>query len=231
MSFLIPAIAPIAGAGASYLFNKFGGGGGGGGSGTSSKEVNALLNGQKEASEFALGQAKSTIPGAVSDIDTAGSFLRKLLGGDQAESASVLGPQIGLISSQYGAARRAVSQGLPRGGGRGSIMAQSGLASAGKISDLIAGLKPFALQQLLRVGELKGLLGTELTRAAAGAGESALRSATALRGQDIEQSSKFGENVGGAIANILNKSKSKGGSSGSAAAPPIEDYGTIAEGY
>lgn len=113
-----------------------------------------------------------------SDLGSSSSYWGKLLNGDRSSITSALQPEISSITGQGDAARRQASAlGTSRGGGTNAANQQSQTAEQGQISNLIAGARPQAAQQLQGIGQtelnnsanLLGLgnqAGTSLTNAA-----------------------------------------------------------------
>ncbi len=86
-------------------------------------------------------------------LGQAGSYWSKLLGGDRTSIMSALQPEISSVTDQGNAQRRqAASMGTARGGGTNALNQQSQTQEAKQISNLVAGARPQAAQQVGQIG-------------------------------------------------------------------------------
>lgn len=102
----------------------------------------------------ALGQG-------VSNMQTGANFFNTLLGGNQANTLSLLQPSINQIKEQQQGTLQAASTLMPRGGGRFATLFQQPFAANRAVTDLFSGLRGQAAQALPGIGAQQARVGQE----------------------------------------------------------------------
>ena len=196
---LAPFVGPLIGIGGSVAAAKIGGKGGK----KTKQQIAGLTAQQEEASEFALGEAKTTLPKALSALEGPLAFWQNLLGGDRQEMLSLLAPEVNTIISQYDTARKGIANLAPRGGGRTTQLAESRFEEANQISRLLQESRRRAAGEVAGIGGRLGALGLGELGSATGTAASTIQSLLTKRGQDIGSASQLGEGIGGILAQII----------------------------
>lgn len=161
---LIPGIGPVVGPLLGAGVNAFTGGSSS--SNPSSAANNPTSSPQIQALMKSLGSEGGETNSAT---DEAQGFYKKVLGGDQESTRSLLGPDVDTVLSQYdNAAKAAVNLG-PRGGGRTAILAEAPFKKAGVYGNILGQAKTTAAQGLTTIGGQKQA------------------ASTARRGQDVSE--------------------------------------------
>lgn len=155
--------------------------------------------GKQGPQTFQTGQqnVQSGIQGtanAAETINPAVKYWMSLLSGDHAKVAEALAPEIQAIQAQDAQARQQSTEMAGRGGGRTQTLQQQPFQTAGKIQNLVSGVRPQAAQQLPGIAGVQGQLAGQIgqfgtAQTGAGAGLLQLGSGTQLgvRGQDVSE--------------------------------------------
>ncbi len=155
--------------------------------------------GKQGPSTFQAGQnnVQSGVQGtqaAASTVNPAVKYWTDLLSGDHSRVAEALAPEIQAIQAQDAQAQQQSTEMAGRGGGRTQTLQQQPFQTAGKIQNLVSGVRPQAAAALPGIAGLQGQLAGQVIGAgqgqtAAGGNLLQLGSGTQLqvRGQDVSQ--------------------------------------------
>ena len=188
MAFLAP-LAPYAakigiGAGSSLLGNWLGGSGS---SPQAQQAQSTLLSNMRQGQQQSLQLSDLGLKGLTPAID----YYTRLLSGDRGQAAAALAPDLERISDQSTASTQALSNLMPRGGGRASLLSQLPYETMRQGQNLFQQLRPQAASQLGGLGgQLMGQ-GVQSLLGSTSAGQSLLGYAVQksiqdrLRGQAI----------------------------------------------
>lgn len=175
---------------------------GGGNEKTNKTAQTNAINQATAVSTFGLDEAKSTIPKATAALDVPLNFWQKILGGDLSSITKSLQPEIGTVSDQYQAGRKAASEFSGRSGGRAASLEESRFKEAKDTSDLIATARPQAAESVTNIGQILAQLGLGETGVSTSAAGTAGNIATAGRDQAAAQNAQFSQ-AAGTMASIL----------------------------
>ena len=140
-----------------------------------------------------------------------GNYLQSLLSGGRTEAMQAAAPEVNTILSQYDTAKKSLSQFAPRGGGTNAQLANLPFQESGAITNLLAGERSQAAQNLTSLGLGEGSVASSLLPRDSGAGSSLLN--YGLQNQ-AQQGAMFGQ-VGTSLGTLLGSIFSGGTSSGS----------------
>ncbi len=106
--------------------------------------------------------APPLVNAGASNLSAGANFFKTLLGGNQAETAAMLQPDINRINAGNQQTLQAVSTLTPRGGGRSATLFQLPFAGQQQIQSLFNGARAGAAQALPQIGAQQGSLGSNL---------------------------------------------------------------------
>lgn len=152
-------------------------------------------------------------------------YFQSLIGGDPQALLQATRPERSRVMDQYDAARLAVSQSSPRGGGTNAVLAQSRFAEASDVANLTATARRDATTQAANLGTtLTGLglsadqlasqdLGTVLNGLLAAEGIDVSRAGLDLtkRGQNMQTATGIGEALGTLLGLMLTRQQTSTG--------------------
>ena len=196
MPFLAPFAPAIAGGVGALI-------GGLRGKGRTERDIRGLTEQQREASEFALGEAKQTLGQAREALQGPLEFYQTLLGGDRAALTETLAPEIGTVVSQFDTARKNIAQFAPRGGGRTAQLAESQFDVADIITRLLTTARREAAGGIAGIAGQLGALGTGELGISTGSVANLLNTLVARRGQNIDVQTQLGTGIGRLISQII----------------------------
>jgi hypothetical protein len=211
-SFAIPGVGPIAGlaigAGAGYGLSKLGGGGGSSNTAALDPYTQIL---QKQAGQASQEGAESSAMGSEA-LAPAMEYLKSVLGADPQAVLAATQQERGRVIDQYDAARKAVENFGPRGGGTTSALAQSRFQQAESLADITSSARRNAVASEAELGtQLKslGLNAQQLASQDINSVISAVLNNQYLqvqkRGQNAQLAGGLGETVGSIIGAILTR--------------------------
>lgn len=106
--------------------------------------------------------APPLVNAAGSNLGAGANFFKTLLGGNQAETAAMLQPDINRINQGNQQTLQAVSTLTPRGGGRSASLFALPFQGQQQIQSLFNGARAGAAQALPQIGSAQGALGSNL---------------------------------------------------------------------
>jgi hypothetical protein len=214
-SFAIPGIGPLAGialgAGAGYGLSKLGGGSKPDSSAATLDPYQQLL--QKQAgSAQAEGEASSAMGNEA--LAPALKYLSSLLGSDPQALLAATQPERGRVIDQYDAARKAVENFNPRGGGATSALASSRFQQASSLADITSSARRNAVASEAELGTSLKSLGLDAQKLASSDINDVINAVLGQqklnvekRGQNAQLAGGLGEAAGSIIGAILTRGK------------------------
>lgn len=146
---------------------------------------------------YGIPQGKAGQAQGQADLGQSANYWQKLLGGDRSSMMSALSPEISSITGQADQARKQQSaMGTARGGGTNAGDQQQQQQEQGQISNLIAGARPQAAQQMQSIGGQELSNASNLLGLGTNAAGSLTNAATNSYGTTAGQSAQQGQAIG-----------------------------------
>ncbi len=190
------------------------------GSGKSSQEK-GLINTQTQNAAQAGQQGKDLYNFGMPMLQRSASYYGTLLGGNRAQQAQLLQPEISNITDLYRGAEKNLEQSGVRGGVKDTAVAEMSRERSGRIAGLVPGLRPMAASALSGIGQFGasgGQAGTSLSSNISG---SLLGQAQSGRQFDTAQSYQQGTDWGQMIGTLLQQQGTKGKKTSAGAYDPF----------
>jgi hypothetical protein len=171
--------------------------------GQPSKQQNQLYSTENQAIQFGLTQAESTLPQAAGGLNQSMNFFQQLLTGNQNALASVLGPDISTLTSQYETSERSNTEFAPRGGGATAANEEARFQEAGQIQNLFSSARTEGAEGTAAIAQMLGQLGLgELGTSSSTAGSLASQLLSQQQNEE-QQTAALGSAAGGLIALLV----------------------------
>jgi len=190
---IVPGVGTAIGAGVGAIGGFFGGLFGGGKKKkpkASDDPASALLS---ERAKMLQGRADVALDEGLTDLGQASDYFSDLLGSDPAALMEATKAERGKVIDQYDTARQAITEFGPKGGGTTSALAQSRIAQANQLSDLMATGRREAAQGIADIGQVIAGVGLTQEQIASADLNSVLDAALTREGHDI---TKRGQTMG-----------------------------------
>lgn len=125
-------------------------------------------------------------------------YFKKLISGDPSALLEATKPERGRVIDQYDAARNAITNFGPRGGGSTSAMATSRISEANELSDITSGARSDAATSLAQIGPILTGLGLSAEQLASADLNSLINTILTREGFDVDKRGQNAQAAAGA---------------------------------